>query len=98
MKGRRVYKYNLEWTDRQSIELPLDAQILDVEIQSDEQLKLWALFTPQKNLPFRTRYIRIAGTGHDISDDIIWHIKTIHNRQFVWHIFETLPPHVDPGD
>ena len=94
---KTVFKYDLEWADRQVVYLPENSQIIDAEIQ-DEQLRIWALHDVLPQEINEVHYIRIAGTGHDIRDNIMRHLKTLHNRGFVWHIFETTRPREDPGD
>lgn len=42
-----VYKYELEITDEQTIRLPLNAELLTVQMQGDKCC-LWALVDPRK--------------------------------------------------
>lgn len=39
---KRIYKYPLEITDKQSVEMPISAEILTVQIQKEKPF-LWAL-------------------------------------------------------
>lgn len=61
MSGRVVWKYALEATDWQTIEMPGGAEVLTVQVQHGEPV-LWALVDPDNELMERT--FRMAGTGH----------------------------------
>ncbi len=80
-----IYKYPLRITDFQSISVPEGAQILDVQVQNG-QIQLWAL-VDDINL-FRSRTIRIIGTGNTIYPQPGTYIATVQLNGFVWHIFD----------
>ena len=83
-----IWKYTLEITDTQTIEMPDGASILSVANQ-DGNLCLWAKVIPSRRRTPRT--IEIIGTGHAIEES-----HTIARRfigsavisPFVWHVFE----------
>lgn len=83
-----VHKYQLTPDAFQSVEMPRDAQILDVQLQNDV-LQLWALVDLGERIT-RIRFIRIAGTGHPMHQPIIKYISTFQmaRGQLVFHVFE----------
>lgn len=83
-----IYKYPLEITDNQVIELPKRHQILTAQLQNGK-LQLWALVYPE--FAKIKKLIHIYGTGHKIpADENLKYISTIQTEGgvFVWHIFE----------
>ena len=63
---KKIYKYPLEITDAQMIEIPEGAEVLTVQLQ-EETPCLWAKVSPANKL---VKYrVRIIGTGHAIYDD-----------------------------
>jgi len=87
---KTIYKYNLEITDRQSLELPKNADILSVKNQ-DNKLCLWAYVDTE--IEEKTIHeIEVFGTGNPIFENS----KTV--REFlgtcvmpnglVWHVFK----------
>lgn len=91
-----VYKYPIQVTDEQGIEMPLGSQILSIHSQTlpfgpkDEALCLWALVNIDENRK-ETRMLRIVGTGHPFEDvDKYKFICTTQqdSGRLVWHIFE----------
>ena len=68
-----IYKYTIEVTDDQKIEMPKGAQILTVQVQGNE-VCLWALVDP--DLKKELRHIEVFGTGHNVSDDERTYIGT----------------------
>lgn len=81
-----IYKYELEVVDKQEIELPLDAEILNVQVQHGKPC-LWAKVIP--SLVPETRVIFMYGTGHPIYEPILKYISTfqIANGNLVFHVF-----------
>jgi hypothetical protein len=102
---RAIYKYPLEITDTQKIDIPngsvlLDAQFQKINYYNDGyktryDLCLWALVdTTQQARKYK---ILIFGTGNPVQLPRNYrHISTalycpdIEERNFVWHIFEDL--------
>jgi len=93
---KTIYKYPLVITDRQSITLPVDAQLLDIQTQpqTPDQPQLWALHElPAGDTVLMEYHIRMIGTGHRVPDnEKLRHISTIQIRggTFVLHSFEQL--------
>lgn len=87
---KTIYKYPLEVTDLQELELPEGAEILTVQMQTGVPC-LWALVDPTADK--KCRLIRIAGTGHFLNDEIEHrYIGTFQmaGGQLVFHAFEVL--------
>ena len=87
-----VWKYPLELIYEQLIDLPVDTQILSVQMQN-ETPTIWALVDSER--PKASCRIRIAGTGHelttaDLPDDADF-LGTIQfsEGQLVFHIWNT---------
>lgn len=86
--GRAIYKYPFNVSDRFTILMPSDAQILDVQVQG-EQPCIWALVTPGAEPEERT--FRVIGTGHPYPDEPeMTHRGTFQllGGAFVGHLFE----------
>ncbi len=94
MTTNSIWKFILEPTDTQSIDMPLGARILSVDMQNS-RVCLWAQVNPEAKIFART--IEIFGTGHpiEISDKIVREfIGTVlwPNGHLVFHVFERLAP------
>lgn len=84
-----IYKYELKFTDDQTIELSKDYQILGVAEQHG-MLNLWSIVnTDEPKVPVK---IRIFGTGHGVreaEDECLIHLGTVvMSAGFVWHVFQ----------
>lgn len=86
----KVYKYTLQVTDIQVLELPTAAKILDIQVQNGEP-QLWALVDERHHYT-EARTIAIYGTGHPMSENCGEYIATfqMHNGQAVVHAFEVM--------
>lgn len=73
---KRIYKYPLQFQDRQIVPLPTGAAILTVQVQQGE-ICLWALVEP--SLPQQARVVQIYGTGHP-ADDAGVYVGTVQIR------------------
>lgn len=88
---KRIYKYKLEMTDVQEVQLPTGYQILTVQNQSDTPC-LWALVDPDE-LNTESVTIEMYGTGSTISYDMgitREYIATfqIYDGAYVFHVFK----------
>ena len=88
---KSIYKYQLEVTDTQKIELPVGAEILTVQTQNEIPC-LWTLVDPN-GIEKETRIIEVFGTGHPVGYDMgvsRKYISTFQLRggQLVFHVFE----------
>jgi len=91
----KIFKYVLEVTDLQEVDIPVNAINLAVQFQNGD-LCLWAIVNPEN--PKYKRKIRIIGTGHPISEDVIngelKYIGTVQDMggALIWHVFEVREP------
>lgn len=85
-----VWKYPLEVTDEQKVEVPYGSKVLSV-IEQNDMPTLYALVNPYSNLK-ETWCISIRGTGHPLAKEMLGvslFIGTIstHSGRLVWHIW-----------
>ena len=88
--NKTIWKFELETTDNQTLKMPVGAEILTVQTQSDKPC-LWALVDP--NAEKEGRFIEIFGTGHPVGYDMGIDRKYIgtyqlHGGSLVFHVFE----------
>lgn len=88
----RIFRYRLDITDEQTLDLPANAEVLSVGPPRDglDQLDMWALVDVTATKELRT--FQIFGTGHPMSATYSRFIGTVptHEGMFVWHVFEKL--------
>lgn len=85
---RTIYKYKLDTTDLQTVQMPEDARILCVQTQQGEPC-LWAMVNPERKRV--DRQIATYGTGHPIPVDIsAGYIGTyqLSGGMLVFHVFD----------
>ena len=87
---RTIWKYLLEVTDRQTLNMPRTAKILHVGVQQGLAC-LWAEVTPGAAQEERT--ILIAGEGHALPDDNMRYIGTfqLSGGKLIFHAYEPTP-------
>lgn len=85
--SKRIHKWTLAVTDRQTLALPAHAQLLTIQLQH-EHPQLWALV--DTGAPFEDRTIAIYGTGNPLPDKPGEYIATFQmdGGALVWHGFE----------
>lgn len=85
--AKTIWKFPLEITDEQSIDMPRGAQLLNVAIQG-AHCCLWAMVDPSKIR--EGRKVNIYGTGHALPDDPGRYIGTfmISGDVLVFHAFD----------
>lgn len=88
---KTIWKYLLELTDVQTLEMPEGSIILTTQMQGDT-LSLWAITYPERaKRPLQRRTIVIYGTGHtmrtDCEDKFIATVQQA-GGSLVWHVFE----------
>ena len=88
---KTIWKYPIIITDRQTITIPVDAEILTVALQDDIPC-IWAMVDTE--VPPEIRHIEIFGTGNPIPFERgitnRKYIGSLHQNYFVWHVFENL--------
>lgn len=87
----KIYKYTLNNTDEQTLELPFGAKILDVQVQNCT-VCMWCLVT-ETNSPNKREFV-LYGTGRKIREDMdqLEYVATYQLAQgaLVFHLFEKL--------
>ena len=86
---KRIYKYPVPITDKFTLELPIDADILAFQTQGDTPC-IWALIDPE--VAEETVNFRLFGTAHTIEDaDTLEYIGTTQmaGGALVWHLFKS---------
>lgn len=88
---KTIWKYTLNVTGSQSIQMPILAEMLTIQLQNKE-LQLWVLVdqsgNPDKLEEFVT--IHIYGTGHPIDKEYLEYINTFQEGDLVFHVFKEL--------
>ncbi|QRQ99760.1 DUF7352 domain-containing protein [Dyadobacter sandarakinus] len=92
---RTIYKYPVEVTDQFIIEMPIDSEILSLQIDQKTGLPvIWAMVETD-NIQIEPRIFAVIGTGNPIPKlegigdyDFIGTFQ-LHNGSFVGHLFET---------
>ena len=87
---KRVFKYSLDPTDFQTVELPVGAQILCVQTQMGRP-QLWAMVDPAVSA-VELRGVWIFGTGNPIECGEVTYLGTFQaaDGALVFHVFEEL--------
>ncbi len=86
--SKKIFKYPLETTDIQRIEMPQGAEILCIQTQNETPC-IWALVEPNSTVTKRT--FEIFGTGHYVPDNLNrTYIGTYQLQcgQLVFHCYE----------
>ncbi len=92
MYATKIYKYQLETTDNQEIEMPVFAKVLTVQTQNETPC-LWVEVNTEET-DTETRRFKIFGTGHpiirDCPNDSYKYIGTYQllGGSFIGHVFE----------
>lgn len=82
---RTVYKYVIEMTDEQKIDMRGGAEIIHVGLDPSRILCAWAIVdTTQPSIPVS---IWVVGTGNPIPDGAKQFLASFVQGRFVWHIF-----------
>ena len=87
---QQIWKFPLELTGVQEVEMPSGSQLLSVAVQQ-ETLCLWAMVDLDRGTKER-RMIDIIGTGNPIDSHRRSFIGTVQMESFVWHVFERTTP------
>jgi hypothetical protein len=87
----KIWKWELNTAEHQTIYLPDGAKILDVQMQGIGCC-LWALCDDSVTTAYHPRNIAIYGTGNPLPDEVGEYIATFqaHGGSLVFHVFEVL--------
>lgn len=87
MAAKQIWKFDIG--SDALIELPLGAEILSAQIQRGSPV-LWAKVDPGESK--KVRRLHVAGTGHDLPDDLGEFIDTFQlENGLVFHLFNEAP-------
>lgn len=88
---KKIFKYPLEITDTQFVELPLGAKILTAQMQGN-QLCLWAVVNTLPEAVKKNRRIEIIGTGNPMPTGDLEYISTFQmmGGGLIFHVFENI--------
>jgi hypothetical protein len=85
---KTIWKFPLMMTDRQTVEIPLPAELLTVQLQGKvphENACLWAEVDPEGE---KVRIeIAMIGTGHPVPEGMRY-ISTVQYGALVFHFYE----------
>lgn len=84
MSKKRIWKYVLQITDEQIIEVPNGAKPLHVG-QQDGHLCLWMVVDVESE--FTKFVVNIVGTGNPVPNELPPYIGTAQIHALVWHVF-----------
>ena len=81
-----IFKYLIGTHHKQSIEIPSEYHILDIQIQNGFPV-LWAMVNPESEKT--TLNLIVYGTGWNIVHDTnkYYFVRTVQAQGFVWHYF-----------
>lgn len=85
---RTIYKYPIEITDSQKIEMPVGSELIHAGFDPTGTPCVWALVDTATDKCLQE--ILIFGTGNPISEGHYLsseHIGSFVQGQFVWHVF-----------
>ena len=83
-----IWKFALETTDEQIINVPVGAEFLSVQVQHGQPC-IWAQVNPKENVIVRAKVV-IVGTGNpaDHTDGMMFlGTYQLHDGNFVGHVF-----------
>ena len=91
-----IWKYPIEVTDDQAVDMPAGAQVLSVQVQGGAPC-VWATVDP--DAPVRPRRLRTFGTGHPDCDFSGVFVGTYQLRggSLVFHLFDCGEMALAPG-
>lgn len=81
---KHIYKYPLQNTAQQLVDMPFDAEILDAQMQGNI-LTLWVLRSISSSTK---RIINVFMTGEAVNEEMGEHIATVQHKGLVLHVFD----------
>lgn len=91
--ARAAWKFPLEITDEQTVDMPKGAKMLTAQVQpgggdwNTFTLCVWAEVDTMEGRD-EERTIYICGTGHSIPEKATRYIGTAQTGPLVWHVYE----------
>lgn len=89
MANQTIHKYPFKVTDKVSISMPADAEVLCVQVQPDTGPCIWALVDREK--PQCMKNFRVFGTGQPVEKEATrFYVGTFQLLEgtLVFHLFE----------
>jgi hypothetical protein len=86
----RIYKYELEITDTQTIMMPSRAKLLSVQPSDPnrQENRLWVWALVDEKVPSASREFLIVGTGNPCNINFYAYLGTcMMPNGLVWHVF-----------
>lgn len=85
---KTIYKYQLDVTDVQTLHIPKNSKILNIQTQREIPC-IWALVDTNEKI--EDRKIKIYGTGHECGPGREEYIGSfqLENGALVFHVFES---------
>jgi hypothetical protein len=80
---KKIYKYTLELTDSQILEIPYNSKFLHFNMQLDK-LTVWMEVDPTEAIELKVFGLR--RTGQEIPEHLTY-AGTCFNGAFVWHLY-----------
>lgn len=80
-----IYKYALETTGRQKLQIPSPQNFLSVQLQRDK-ICVWYEVDEAHDQEDDVIEFVIVGTGHR-APDVAQHLGTVQMGGFVWHVY-----------
>jgi hypothetical protein len=84
---KRIWKFPLKITDRQTITVPMFHKILTVQMQNGVPT-VWVLVDPETE-EIQVEFT-IVGTGNPTDVSACDYVGSVQERGFVWHVFSRL--------
>jgi len=85
MKPKTVWKFPIEITDVQILQMPHGAEIIHAGLDPQGGPCVWARVNPN-NSPAETS-LHISGTGHPVPDGDNRHVGSLNQGPCVWHLW-----------
>lgn len=82
-----IYKYPIEITDRQEIQMPFNAIVIHAGLDPKGVPCVWAEVESNKRLAPVELFI--VGTGNPMPEKSTVHIGSFVQGPFVWHVFKS---------
>jgi len=82
---KTIYKYPIQITDIQQVEIPLMSKIIHAGLDPKGVPCVWAAVDPESELiPVK---ILVVGTGNPLRSHFDRHVGSFIQGPFVWHVF-----------